>query len=43
MKSKSKQKSTLDKMLENNSDKKNALKKIIKELDKNESTIRKSN
>ena len=34
MKNKSKEKSTLDKMLENNTDKKNALKKIISELDK---------
>ena len=32
----SKDKSTLDKMLENNADKRNALKKIIQELDKEE-------
>jgi hypothetical protein len=40
---KDKSKNTLDKLLENNTDKKNALKKIIKELDKNENTKSKSN
>lgn len=35
-KSGSKDKFTLDKMLENNTDKKNALRKIIQELDKEE-------
>ncbi|MDP2686246.1 MAG: hypothetical protein Q8O62_03435 [Aequorivita sp.] len=36
-------KNPLDKLLENNKDKKNALKKIIKELDKNENNNSKSN
>ena len=35
-------KNSLEKLLENNQDKKNALKKIIKELDKNENNKSKS-
>lgn len=38
MKKKSNQKTTLDKLLENNTNKKNALKKIIKVLDKNDNS-----
>lgn len=41
MKNRPKEKSTLDKMLENNTDKKNALKKIIGELDKKENKTKK--
>lgn len=43
MKKKPERENHLDELLENNSDKKNALKKIIKELDKNENTKSKSN
>lgn len=43
MKKKAKPKNSLDKFFENNKDKKNALKKIIKELDKNENNNSKSN
>jgi hypothetical protein len=37
------EKTNLEKLLENNSDKKKALKKIIQELDKKQTTIKKSN
>jgi len=41
MKNKPKEKSNLDQMLENTTDKKNALKKIVKELDKKENKTKK--
>ncbi|MEH6764740.1 hypothetical protein [Aequorivita antarctica] len=43
MKHKLKEKTILDKLLENNTNKKNALKKIIQELDKKQSTTSKTN
>ena len=42
MKHEFKEKTNLDKLLENNTDKKNALKKIIQELDKKQNIIKNS-